>query len=110
MVSVNLPLVKTNQEIQLNAMGDGTRRAILARLMKEPMSVGKLARKFTVSRPAISQHLKILKDANLVIDRAEGTRRVYQLNPDGFASLRDYFDEYWSQALAAFKRRVEEAE
>jgi DNA-binding transcriptional ArsR family regulator len=109
MVSINLPLVETYQDIQLNAIGDGTRRAILARLMKGPMSVGKLAKDFPVSRPAISQHLRILKQANLVTDRAEGTRRVYQLNPEGFASLRDYFDQYWAQALMAFKKKVEES-
>ena len=72
------------------------------------MSVGKLARDFPVSRPAISQHLRILKEANLVIDRAEGTRRVYQLNPEGFASLRNYFDAYWTHALTAFKKKIEE--
>lgn len=102
--------MKTYQEIQLNAIGDGTRRAILARLMKGPLAVGELARHFPVSRPAISQHLRILKDANLVMDRPEGTKRVYQLNPEGFASLRDYFDAYWMHALAAFKKKVEEAE
>lgn len=99
-----------HRETQLNALGDATRRAILARLMKGPLAVGKLARHFPMSRPAISQHLRILKDANLVIDRANGTNRVYQLNPEGFASLRDYFDEYWNVALAAFKKRVEESE
>ena len=101
--------METYQDIQLNAIGDGTRRAILARLMKGPMSVGKLAKAFPVSRPAISQHLRILKQANLVTDRAEGTRRVYQLNPEGFATLRDYFDQYWTQALIAFKKKVEES-
>ncbi|HET6266923.1 MAG TPA: metalloregulator ArsR/SmtB family transcription factor [Acidobacteriota bacterium] len=108
MVSVNLPLVKTYQEIQLNALGDSTRRAILARLLKGPLPVGKLAQGFAISRPAISQHLRILKQARLVMDRAEGTRRVYQLNPEGFASLRDYFDQFWSLALIAFKKKVEE--
>jgi DNA-binding transcriptional ArsR family regulator len=100
--------VETYQDIQLNAIGDGTRRAILARLMEGPLSVGKLASAFPVSRPAISQHLRILKQANLVVDRAEGTLRVYQLNPEGFATLRDYFDQYWQQALTAFKKKVEE--
>lgn len=100
----------TYQDIQLNAVGDGTRRAILERLIQGPMSVGKLANDFPVSRPAISQHLRILKEANLVTDRAEGTRRVYQLNPEGFASLRNYFDEYWTHALTAFKKKIEEAE
>jgi len=69
--------------------------------------VGKLASAFPVSRPAISQHLRVLKDANLVTDRADGTRRVYELNPEAFASLREYFDEFWGVALIAFKKRVE---
>jgi DNA-binding transcriptional ArsR family regulator len=100
--------VKTYQQKQLDALGDPTRRAILARLMKGPIPVGKLARDFPVSRPAISQHLRILKQAKLVLDRAEGTRRLYQLNPDAFASLREFFDHFWSRALIAFKERVEE--
>ena len=69
--------------------------------------MGKLASAFPVSRPAISQHLRVLKDANLVTDRADGTRRVYELNPHAFASLREYFDEFWGVALIAFKKRVE---
>jgi DNA-binding transcriptional ArsR family regulator len=71
------------------------------------VSVGKLAASFPVSRPAISQHLRVLKDANLVTDRPDGTRRVYELNPEAFASLREYFDEFWGMALIAFKRRIE---
>ena len=63
---------------------------------------------FPISRPAISQHLKILKDANLVVDRSEGTRRVYQINSAGFESLREYFDKFWSHALEEFKKKVEE--
>ena len=100
----------TYQDTQLNAVGDQTRRAILALLIDGPKSVGNLAAEFPVSRPAISQHLRILKEANLVVDRAQGTRRVYQLNPEGFASLRDFFDYYWSHALAAYKKKMEEAE
>ena len=72
------------------------------------MPVGKLARGFTISRPAISQHLRVLKDAKLVIDRAEGTRRLYELDPAGFDSLREYLDRFWTHALDAFKRKVEE--
>ena len=72
------------------------------------MPVGKLAGEFPVSRPAISQHLRILKDAHLVIDRADGNRRLYQLNPAGFDSLREYIDHFWTTALAAFKKKVEE--
>ena len=107
LVSPNLPLVPTYRDKQLDAIGDPTRRAILARLRKGPVSVGKLAAAFPVSRPAISQHLRVLKDADLVTDRAEGTRRVYELNPEAFASLREYFDEFWGVALISFKKRVE---
>ncbi len=96
------------QEVKLDALGDSTRRAILARLLDGPLSVGNLARDFPVSRPAISQHLRILKEANLVVDSASGTRRLYQLNPQGFESLRDYFDQFWSVALNAFKKKAEE--
>jgi DNA-binding transcriptional ArsR family regulator len=99
--------VNTYQEAKLDALGDATRRAILARLLKGPLPVGKLARGFPVSRPAISQHLRILKQANLVVDRPAGNRRVYQLNPEGFDSLREYFDQFWTQALSAFKKKVE---
>lgn len=102
--------MKTYRETQLDAVGDATRRAILARLSKGPISVGRLAEEFPVSRPAISQHLRILKEARLVSDRAEGTKRVYHLNPEGFASLRDYFEQLWKDALAAYKKKVEEEE
>jgi DNA-binding transcriptional ArsR family regulator len=108
MVSLNLPSVQTYDQAQLHALGDATRRAILARLLEGPMPVGELARGFTVSRPAISQHLRVLKDAQLVIDRAEGTRRLYELDAAGFDSLREYLDQFWTHALAAFKRKVEE--
>jgi DNA-binding transcriptional ArsR family regulator len=100
--------VNTYQESQLDALGDPTRRAILARLLNGPMPVGKLAHNFPISRPAISQHLHILKQANLVLDHPEGNRRLYQINPEGFASLREYFDQFWNQALNAFKKKVEE--
>ena len=100
--------MNTYQEAQLNAFGDATRRAILARLLEGPMPVGKLAGEFPVSRPAISQHLRILKRARLVVDRAEGNRRLYRLNPEGFDSLREYFDQFWTHALDAYKKRVED--
>ena len=96
------------QEAQLDALGDPTRRAIVQRLLHGPVSVGKLAEEFPVSRPAISQHLRVLKQANLVTDEAAGTRRVYQLNPEGFETLRSYFDQFWSIALTAFQQKVEE--
>jgi len=73
-----------------------------------PLPVGELAREFPMSRPAISQHLRVLKRADLVTDRAEGARRVYAVNPDAIASLRKYFDGFWTRALAAFKKRAEE--
>jgi DNA-binding transcriptional ArsR family regulator len=100
--------VNTYQEAQLDALGDPTRRAILARLLEGPLAVGELASHFPVSRPAISQHLRILKDANLVLDQPQGNRRLYTLNPEGFDSLRDYFDQFWSLALTAFKTKAEE--
>lgn len=100
--------MKNYQDAKLDALGDPTRRAILARLLQGPAPVGKLAEAFPISRPAISQHLRILKDANLVLDRPEGNRRLYQLNPEGFDSLRDYFDQFWSLALTAFKQKIEE--
>ncbi len=96
------------QGAQLDALGDATRRAILARLLDGPLPVGKLAGDFPVSRPAISQHLRVLKQANLVMDTTQGTRRLYQLNPKGFDSLREYFEQFWNTALEAFKRKVEE--
>ena len=99
--------MNTYQEQQLDALGDPTRRAILARLMDGALPVGELARDFPVSRPAISQHLKILKQAKLVTDRAAGNRRLYQLNPEGFDSLREYFEQFWGEALQAFRRKVE---
>jgi DNA-binding transcriptional ArsR family regulator len=97
------------ESLALDAIGDGTRRAILARLLEDgPLPVGDLARDLPVSRPAVSQHLRILKTAGLVVDEPSGTRRVYALNPQAFASLRDYFDRFWTEALQAFKRRVEQ--
>ena len=99
--------MKTYEQRQLDALGDPTRRAILARLINGPLPVGKLASDFPVSRPAISQHLRILKQAQLVTDRAIGNRRLYELDAAGFAKLRDYFDKFWDQALLAFKSHVE---
>ncbi len=100
--------MSTYQEAQLDALGDATRRAILARLLAGPLPVGRLARDFPVSRPAISQHLRVLKGAGLVADRPEGNRRLYRLNPEGFESLRSYLERFWAQALDAFKQRAEQ--
>ena len=99
--------MNTYQDAQLDALGDATRRAILARLINGPLPVGELARDFPVSRPAISQHLRVLKNARLVVDRPVGNRRLYEINPDGIESLRQYFEEFWTQALAAFKAAAE---
>jgi DNA-binding transcriptional ArsR family regulator len=98
----------TYQPLALNALGDPTRRAIFERLADRPSAVGELARDFPVSRPAVSQHLKVLKDAGLVVDRPDGNRRIYQVDPDGVAALRDYLDRFWSRSLASFKQAVEE--
>ena len=92
------------------ALGDPTRRAIFERIAERPRAVGELARELPVSRPAVSQHLKVLKDAGLVIDRPVGNRRVYQLDPDGVAALRAYLDRFWTRALTAFKAAVEQGE
>ena len=91
----------------LTALADPTRRAIFERLAERPSAVVDLAATFPVSRPAVSQHLKVLKDAGLVIDEPDGNRRIYRLNPEGLAELRDYLDRFWNQALAAFKRVAE---
>ncbi len=100
--------MSTYHDVQLDALGDATRRAILERLLHGPMPVGRLARDFPIIRPAISQHLRVLKAARLVVDRPEGNRRLYRLDPEGFDSLRDYLDRFWTHALAAFKRKAEE--
>ncbi len=97
------------QSAQLDALGDATRRAIVERLRKGPLPVGKLAEGFSISRPAISQHLRVLERAKLATHRSCGTRRLYHLDPEGFNSLRAYFDQFWTEALAAFKKKVEGA-
>lgn len=92
---------------QLEALGDGTRRAIFERIASGPAAVVDIARELPVSRPAVSQHLKVLKDVGLVTDRAEGTRRVYQLDHEGLGALRSYFDRFWSDALDSFRIAAE---
>jgi DNA-binding transcriptional ArsR family regulator len=91
-----------------NALADPTRRAIFERIASRPRAVGEIARDLPVSRPAVSQHLKVLKDAGLVVDKAEGNRRIYSLNPDGVGAMRAYLDRFWKQALAAFKAAAEQ--
>jgi DNA-binding transcriptional ArsR family regulator len=91
----------------MDALGDPTRRAIFERLRAKPLSVGEIADGLPVSRPAVSQHLRVLKEAGLVTERRNGTRRLYRLDPDGVGEVRDYFDDFWTDALAAFKAEAE---
>ena len=91
-----------------DALGDPTRRTIFERVAQRPRSVGELAEGLPVSRPAVSQHLKVLKQAGLVIDRPQSNRRIYQLNPDGVGALRAYLDGFWKRSLAAFKQAAEQ--
>jgi DNA-binding transcriptional ArsR family regulator len=90
------------------ALADRTRRAIVASLADRPRSVGELAAQMPISRPAVSQHLKVLKDAGLVSQHQEGTRRIYQLNPVALAALRDQLDTYWRRALTSYAEVVSE--
>jgi DNA-binding transcriptional ArsR family regulator len=90
-----------------HALGDPTRRAIFERLTDRPQAVVELARDLPVSRPAVSQHLKVLKGAGLVTDRPVGNRRIYQVDPDGLAALRTELDRFWNKSLAAFREVVE---
>jgi DNA-binding transcriptional ArsR family regulator len=99
--------VITYQTDPWTALGDPTRRAIFERIADRPRAVVELARGFPVSRPAISQHLRVLKDAGLVIDHPMGTRRVYSLNPAGLNALRADLERFWSGALASYKWIVE---
>ena len=92
----------------LTALADPTRRAIFERLAVRPRAVGELAGELPVSRPAVSQHLKVLKQARLVMDRQVGTRRIYQVDPDGLERLRAYLDHFWDQALAGYRSAVEQ--
>lgn len=91
------------------ALGDPTRRAIFERIAERPYAVGELASELPISRPAVSQHLKVLKDSGLVMDRANGTRRIYRVNPEGLAALRDQLDRFWTQTLANYKQLVEQS-
>lgn len=90
------------------ALGDPTRRAIVEQLAERPRAVVELAHALPVSRPAISQHLKVLKEARLVTDRPAGTRRIYRLDPDGVGAVRADLERYWNQALATYKAIVEQ--
>jgi DNA-binding transcriptional ArsR family regulator len=100
--------VSTYESAVLDALGDATRRAILERLRGGPLAVGEIASDLPVSRPAVSQHLRVLKEAGLVSERKEGTRRIYRLQPAGLSDLRAYLNSFWSVALADFKAAAED--
>jgi DNA-binding transcriptional ArsR family regulator len=102
--------VDTYLQAGLEALGDATRMAIFQKLSAGPIAVNELASAMPVSRPAVSQHLKVLKDAGLVMDSRAGTRRLYQLNPEGVARLREHFDQMWTNAMSAFQDAVEKQE
>jgi DNA-binding transcriptional ArsR family regulator len=99
--------VQTYQSAQLDALGDATRRAIVERLLDGPQSVGALARRLPVSRPAVSQHLKVLAGAGLVQCESAGTRNLYRPDVDGIATMRDFIDSLWDVGLARFKAHAE---
>jgi DNA-binding transcriptional ArsR family regulator len=101
--------VATYGEARLGLFGDPTRRAIFELLARHPSSVGELAKQLPVTRPAVSQHLRVLKDGGLVLSRSEGTRRVYQIDPVGVGALRAYLDRVWNQALGAYQQAAEAA-
>ena len=101
-------LVVTNEAPIFAALGDPTRRAVLARLRTGPRSVGEIVAAVPVSQSAVSQHLRVLREAGLVTDRREGTRRLYQVDLEGLTALRAYVDGYWDAALASFQRYAEE--
>lgn len=98
----------TANALAFTALADPTRRELFERLAERPQAVGELAGQVPVSRPAVSQHLKVLKDAGLVTDRAEGSRRIYRIDPTGIGALREYLDRFWGTALAAFKNVAEQ--
>ena len=99
--------MRTYERSPLGVLAEPTRLAIFELLAEQPLPVGELARHLPVSRPAVSQHLKVLKDVGLVMDRPEGTRRLYQIDPAGVAELRAYLERFWSLALTSFKTVVE---
>jgi DNA-binding transcriptional ArsR family regulator len=101
--------VVTNGVAGLGLLGDPTRRAIFELLARHPSTVGDLAQHLPITRSAVSQHLRILKDGGLVVSQAEGTRRIYRLNPDGVTALRAYLDRIWEEALTAFAKAAHAA-
>jgi DNA-binding transcriptional ArsR family regulator len=94
----------------LQALGDPTRLAVFEQIARRPRAVGELAQELPVTRPAVSQHLKVLKEAGLVTDRAEGARRIYHVNPSGVEAIRHWLDGFWDEALVAFKQAAESGE
>jgi len=100
----------TNAPALLDAIAEPTRRAIVERLATQPSSVSDIARDLPISRSAVSQHLQLLKSVGLVTDRAEGTRRIYRVDPDALAVIRAYFDAFWQRSLAAFQDAVQRDE
>jgi DNA-binding transcriptional ArsR family regulator len=109
MVSIYLPFVETYEHDAWIALGDPTRKAIFELLADRPRPVGELASELPVSRPAVSQHLRVLKDAGLVVDQPAGTRRIYRVEPDGLAALRADLERFWGKALVAYKAAVEQS-
>ncbi len=97
----------TNASAMLDAIAEPTRRVILERLVAQPSAVSDIARDLPISRSAVSQHLQILKAAGLVTDHAEGTRRIYQVDPDALAIIRSYFDAFWKRSLASFREATQ---
>lgn len=104
---MTLDLLDPQMEAIFDALGDRTRRLIVKRLERGPLPVVEIARDMPVARPAISQHLKILKDAGLVVDRPDGNRRLYALDPEGLAELRKFIESFWADALTRFTRFAE---
>jgi DNA-binding transcriptional ArsR family regulator len=101
--------VDTNGVAGLGLLGDPTRRAIFELLARHPCTVGELAQALPITRSAVSQHLRVLKDGGLVVSKAEGTRRIYRLNPDGVTALRAYLDRVWAEALTGFAKAAQAA-
>lgn len=108
-VSRNLPFVATYQSAQdvWNILGDRTRRVILECLAEGPLAVGEIAERLPVSRPAVSQHLKVMKDAGLVAEEPSGRRNIYRLDPAGVSALRDQLDTFWNRALSGYTATIE---
>jgi DNA-binding transcriptional ArsR family regulator len=109
-VRLRLPFVGAYGDAGLGLLGDPTRRAIFELLARRPCSVQQLADQLPISRPAVSQHLRVLKDGGLVVSRAEGTRRIYHVNPEGVTALRAWLDGVWGDALAGFHKAAEAAD